>query len=151
FHGREYLHPVFDGIRGSFQALAFDNRILGIVLMVAFVVHLAWRCREGLHAALNALAWTAALIAWWGLACISRGSLATPDAIRYVFPGSVFILLALIPVKPLTLSPRLRSPLAAGALVVIGALIVLVVHGPIADAAQTQRQIAIAAKRTSAL
>jgi len=145
-----YVHTTFDGIRNSFDALAFDNHFAGTILMVAFVVHLAWRLRQGLQASVNVLAWTTALIVCWLLLADSRGTLANVNSIQYVLSGSVFILLALIPTKPLKLPELTRSPVAALALVVAGALIVVGNQGPITDAAHTQRQVSLASKRMSA-
>ena len=75
----ELIRKVYEGVLGTFEALAFDNRVLGVLLAIAFAIHLVWRIRQGLAAAANAIAWSAALLVWWaGLAYYPRCSASIP-------------------------------------------------------------------------
>ena len=122
----ELIRKVYDGVLGTFEALAFDNRILGVLLAIAFAIHLVWRIRQGLAAAANAIAWSAALLVWWTGLAYSRGALVDSDNFRYVYVGAVFVVLAMIPPKRVKLPEATRSLAAAvAAMVAIGGIVLL--------------------------
>ena len=74
----DLIRKVCEGVLATFEALAFDNRILGVLLAIAFAIHLVWRIRQGLAAAANAIAWSTALLVWWAGLAYSRGAWLTP-------------------------------------------------------------------------
>ncbi len=141
------VHTAFDGIRGSFDALMFGNRTLGTVLAIVFLLHLGWRLRSGITSAANAIAWSAALIVWWAMLVYTRGEATEVGSTTARLVGAVFIVLASVPPTRLTLPDRLRSPVAAIALLVVAALFVVVNHSAIRDAAHASRENATATRR----
>jgi hypothetical protein len=141
------VRTAFDGIRGSFDALMFGNRILGTALAIVFLLHLGWRLRSGITASANALAWSAALIVWWAMLVYTRGELTNIGSLTERLVGAVFIVLAAIPPERLSLPERWRSPIAAVTLVVVAGLIGLANHGGIADEADARRVSATSTRR----
>lgn len=103
------------GVIASFETVALGNRIGGVLVGVAFVVHLGWRVwtRRGAQAA----AWAAGLAAWWVILIQSRGALAEADVTRYRLVGAVFVVLSLVPEEAVrwpTLPGLRLEPPAAG-------------------------------------
>ena len=94
----------------SFRYLALGNRVMGGVLLVAFVAHAGWRVRQGLAAAANVLAWSAALLFWWFGLMWSRWLLidAAPG-FRYQWVSAGYILLAVLPASRVT-APSWAAP-----------------------------------------
>ena len=89
---------VWHGVVQSFAGVTFGNRAGGVVLLVVFVVTVAWRCRHGLRAGAGGLAWTVGLLAWWIGLSISRGGLfASPDRGYYDLIGTAFVVMAAVP------------------------------------------------------
>jgi hypothetical protein len=131
---------VVEGIKASFRGLAFDNRVLAVVLAAAFVVTLCWRLRKGLQASRNQVAWTVALFAWWVALAYSRGSVVEPHTFRYALAGSAFVILAFLPTRATTWR-MLDRPIALAAGVVFAVLVVVVNHGSIFE---SQRQLGYA-------
>ena len=136
------VHAVYDGVRASFDGLAFGSRVGGIVLGVLFLAHLLWRLQQGLRASAIALAWSAALIVWWVGLAFNRAVLLDPETFRYQMFGSVMVLLALLPPAPIVRMRAWRTPVAALALAAFVAVLALANHGPTVDAAHLQRQFA---------
>ena len=125
------LHFTRDGITGSFQGLVLDNRLLGVVLGILFLVNLGRALRRGPVIARHQLAWTAALCAWWIGLSYSRGLLASSDTVRYRFVGSAFVILAFLPAqRPSRLLWKLRRVGIVAGLIVAG-LVVYANHGGI--------------------
>ena len=133
------IREAFEGVVNTFEALAFGIRPLGILLALAFAAHLGWRLRQGLVASANVLAWTAALSVWWIGLIYSRGILADTETFRYLFVGAVFIVLAMIPPKPLKLPDATRSLTAAVAVALAIGVAVLVNRPDIVDQAERGR------------
>jgi hypothetical protein len=136
---RQVVDATFNGVVASFDGLALDWRPIGIVFMIAFVVHLAWRLTQGLSMAANVLAWTAALVVWWFGLAYTRGTGANPHLFRYQMFGAVLVLLALLPPKPLLLAPEWSSLRGALVLMVVAGLIALVNFGAVKDGADQLR------------
>jgi hypothetical protein len=112
----------------SFRFIALGNRVAGGILLALFIVHAVWRVRQGLGAAANVLAWTAALLFWWFGLFWSRWLLISdPPAFRYEWVSAGFIFLAVLPPRPVTLpswaaaSTRKRSIVAATGVLLIAA------------------------------
>jgi hypothetical protein len=121
----QMFHFVIDGVNASFQGLVGGNAALGVVLTVLFAANLAWQLRRGLIAARWALAWTAALVAWWAGLSFSRGQIVRAETFRYALVGSVFVVLALLPpVQQLPRWRRIENPAAIAAGLLAAALIV---------------------------
>ena len=135
------IREAFEGVVNTFEALAFGIRPLGILLALAFAAHLGWRLRQGLVASANVLAWTAALSVWWLGLIYSRGILADTETFRYVFVGAVFIVLAMIPPKPLKLPDATRSLTAAVAVALAIGVAVLVNRPDIVDQAERDARL----------
>jgi hypothetical protein len=119
----------------SFRYLALGNRVVGAVLLAMFIAYAGWRVRQGLAAAANVLAWSAALLSWWFALMWSRWLLidATP-AFRYEWVSVGYILLAVLPADrctpPSWASPRTRKGAIVGTLgvVLVAALLALAVR-----------------------
>lgn len=84
----------------SFASLALTNRAAGVVLLAAFVIHAIWRLRQGLDAAANVLAWSAALMLWWFGLVRTRWPFLEEPSFRYELLSAGFILLAVLPRRP---------------------------------------------------
>jgi hypothetical protein len=103
----------------SFRYLALGNRVAGGVLLAMFITYAAWRIRQGLAAAANVLAWSAALLFWWFGLMWSRWLVIGPTpAFRYEWVSAGLILLAVLPagqfVRPSWASPRTRKGAIVG-------------------------------------
>jgi hypothetical protein len=136
YDAAEMLRATVEGVMASFDGLTLGNRAGGLVLAAAFVVHLAWRVRQGLANAANAMAWSAALILWWFGVVYTRQGLVDATTFRYQFVGSVFVLLALLPPAPLRFANRWTSWVAAAVLVSVASAGVLANYGEIAERAE---------------
>ena len=126
-----------------FQGFAMDNTVLAVVLLVGFVGLAIWTLTKGLNAGANFVAWSAALVVFVALLVTSRGGLATAEAFRYRFAALVFVLLAVVPRRPIVWPARFpittdKRWLFAGAAVVLllGAARGLAVRSDLQDAAR---------------
>jgi hypothetical protein len=124
----ESLDFARDGLAGSFEGLVGGNRLLGFVIGIVFVMNLGWRLRKGPGAARHELAWSAALVFWWVALAYSRGLLASSDAVRYRFVGSVFVILAFLPSQRLTRARRIPGRAEVFAGLVVAVLVVYTNH-----------------------
>lgn len=118
-----------------FQHLGLDNPVLSVALLVAFVAYGVWRLRQGLDAASNFLAWSAALTVW----SVGLGTARGPDALingywqlgeivyRYQLVALVFVLLAVVPREPIRW-PR-QVAIATDAWRQVAAAVLVVVAG----------------------
>ena len=132
---------------GSFRFLALGNRLLGVVLLAVFLVHAAWRIRQGLGAAANVLAWSAALLFWWLGLMWSRVIVVLTDELpfRYEWVSAGYILLAMVPMRRVHLpawasaSTRKNAILAATGVLLVAAFLA---HAVRPDAQAFARQAA---------
>jgi hypothetical protein len=148
-HGRAAVDRAIDGVRGSFDALAFGSRFVGALFGIAFVVSLVWRLRAGLVAAANALAWTAAVVVWWAGLVYSRGALIDTGAFRYQFTSAVFIVLATMPsgTASAASAARWRSPVAAFLVLAFAGVVVWANGDEISHLADLRRSYARATQQ----
>jgi hypothetical protein len=124
------VHATSSGIVRSFETLAAGNRVLAAIIALLFVANLVWRVSQGARAASNAIAWIAALGAWWVGVAYSRGELVSLVAFRYEYVGAALLVLAFMPPSPVQWSSRaLRSPGVAAAVLAVGVLIAFAYHG----------------------
>ena len=141
---------VIDGITYSFQLLSPGGRWLGIPLAILFLAGIVWQFRGGTRAAAMGLAWTFAILAWWGGLAFTRAGLQSgePDSLRYRIVTYGFAALALLPLaKSLRLRQFLISRRAlAVALAASAALVAINAPGIFrqvdSDAAKYRRQAA---------
>jgi hypothetical protein len=146
----DHARYLFDGVTYSFQFFAPGGRWLGIPLAIVFVACIAWQLRAGVRAAAQALAWTFAIVVWWGGLAITRAGAHTgePDSFRYRVVTCGFAALALLPLaKSLRARQLLTSRRAlAIALVACAALIAInapgIFHRVETDAADYRQQAA---------
>ena len=126
---------VVDGIAASFRGLVFDNRVLAVLLGIAFVLTLCWRMRQGVRACRSEIAWTVALVAWWVGVAYSRGVVAGSDVVRYNLIGSTFLVLAFLPTLPTRRTTRrsFDGPVGLVGGVALALLVVVLNHGAIFD------------------
>lgn len=100
---------VRDLFLAPFYQAGFHLWPLAAALVVAYFVWGAMQLRGGLRAGANFVAWTAATVAW-GLSLVqSRGSYASPAIFRYAYLSLGFVLLAVVPRRPIRW-PRALSP-----------------------------------------
>jgi hypothetical protein len=136
----------------SFRYLALGNRALGGVLLAVFIIHGAWRIRQGLGVAANVLAWSAGLLFWWFGLMWSRWLLigAVPP-FRYQFVSVGFILLAVLPPGRVALptwalvSTRKSALLATTGVLLVAAVLVVSVRP---DAQEFARRSAVIGRAT---
>ncbi len=103
------------------------NRVwLGYVLLAAFVVVGVLALRRGLGSGANFVAWSVAVVVWGLGLANSRGILADVHVFRYRYGALVFVLLAVVPRRPIRWPERF--PIAADRrYLVAGAALVLVI------------------------
>jgi hypothetical protein len=102
----------------SFRFLALGNRVAGGILLALFIVHAVWRVRQGLGAAANVLAWTAALLFWWlGLFWSRWLLIGDPPPFRYEWVSAGFIFLAVLPPRQVTLPSWTSASTRKGAII----------------------------------
>jgi hypothetical protein len=110
----------------SFRFLALGNRVAGGILLALFIVHAVWRVRQGLGAAANVLAWTAALLFWWFGLFWSRWLLiGDPPAFRYEWVSAGFIFLAVLPPRPVTLPSWAAASTRKGSIVATAGVLLM--------------------------
>lgn len=133
-----------------FQHLGFQQPPLAGGLLMAFVGYGAWRVRSGADEAANFLAWTAGLVVWCGGLGLARGPDALvngfwqlgPVVFRYQVVTLAFVLLALVPRRPLrwptplpaTTDPR-HVAAASGMLLLVAGVAALALRQPIEERA----------------
>ena len=111
----------------SFAALAVGVLPLEIVLAVAFAPCTSdIGCSRASSLSANVLAWTSALVVWWIGLLYARGIYLGSETVRYLYVGAVFIVLAAIPPRPLTLPKPARTLQAAVAVVLLIGVVMLV-------------------------
>lgn len=98
----------------------------GALFAVTFVIRASFAIKGGLRGSANLVAWTGALSVWLVALAWTRDAY-TGYVFRYDFVGLGFVLLAMIPTKPIQ-SPRLR-PRATTRNTVIIAVAILAVAG----------------------
>lgn len=132
-----------DLVVGVFENLALGSRPLAVVLLVAFVGFGLWRLRAGLDAAANVVGWSAGLVVWAVALGFSRAGLGEEGAFRYEFVGLVFVLLAVVPRRPIhwperfpLVADRRWVAVAACLLLVAGAARGLAVRSDLQDSAR---------------
>ncbi len=127
----ENLDYLRHGVSASFRALAFGNRILGLMLVALFAANLIWRLRKGPRNARHELSWCAALLVWWlGLAYSREGT----DALvfRYELVGSAFVILGSLPAhRPTWAGREVNSRGVVAAAIVVAGLLVYENHNAI--------------------
>lgn len=112
----------------AFESIALGNEIAAVGVLAALAVYGLWRLRQGLDAAANVIAWSAALVVWACGLAYSRGDLADVAAFRYQFPAMGFILLAVVPRRPIRWPERV-AVLARDRWLAAAAVLVLVLGG----------------------
>ena len=127
---------VWDLVYKSFEDVALGSWVVAIVLMLAFVIRAASMLRAGRQEAANLLAWTSAALVWAGGLALTRWFLVDIEStpFRYRLPMVCFLLLAVIPRRPVRwpaglaerLDRRWAVAFAAAVLVVGGARAVVV-------------------------
>lgn len=95
-------------LAGSFSSLALANDVGGWIVLGLFVAVVYRRLYQGVAASAEALAWTAALGAWWFGLAWNRSFYANEDIFRYKQVSAVLILLAVTPRVPVDWSPLTR-------------------------------------------
>jgi hypothetical protein len=146
---------VVNGIIRSFDGLVGDNRVLGGILIVLFIVALVWTVAHGaqvaraartgvagcalagLRAADHQLAWSAALVTWWVGLAYSRGLYAFAGVFRYQFVGSGLVVLAFLPSRrPARLAALVARPAALWGAVALSALVIAANHASVTRESQ---------------
>jgi hypothetical protein len=135
YDAAEMVRAMAEGIMASFDGLALGYRAGGIVLAAGYVLHLAWRVRQGLVNAANAISWSAALVLWWFGVVYTRQGLVEATTFRYQFVGSVFVLLAVLPPTPLGFANRWTSWVAAAVFLLVASAAPLANYRDIAERA----------------
>ncbi|MSO86694.1 MAG: hypothetical protein EXQ71_04135 [Acidimicrobiia bacterium] len=115
---RPTTRPAFDDVlKHALEVMAspFEHLSMGIpgvavTLALLFCAVGVWRLRQGMESAANFLAWTTALVIWAIGVAYGRGSPAMVIYFRYQLLALGFVLLALLPRKPIEWPPRV--PLA---------------------------------------
>ena len=109
----ESLRCAGDVAVSPFGHLGLGNTALTAIVLIAFVGYGLWCLRQGLVAASNFLAWTVALAVWTAGLAYSRGSyfLWLPEvevdlSVRYVLLALGFVLLAVVPRRPIVWPTR---------------------------------------------
>lgn len=115
-----------------FVKAGLDDRVAAALLAVAFVAWAVTRLRGGLASGANVIAWTAAVVMWAVALGRSRGPIADAQTFRYGYLALGFVLLAVVPRRPLEHRFHLRSEAgsvlprwalgAAAAVLVLGGL-----------------------------
>ncbi len=108
----------------AFLNAGFGSQWLGYVLVVAYVAVGVLALRQGLRAGANFLAWSAAAVVWAVGLANNRGVFADIHVFRYRYGALVFVLLAVVPWRPIRWSARFpiasdRRWIVAGAAVVL--------------------------------
>ncbi len=99
---RDGIRTALDGSFASFEALAAGTFIGGAVLAVLSASLLWWRVGHDRDATRMQLAWMSGLAMWWiGLAWSRPDAASSPNTPRYAYVGAVFVLLSVIPPRPL--------------------------------------------------
>ena len=123
---------VRDLVLAPFYQVGFQHWPLAALLLIAFLVWGGLQLRRGLVAGSNFLAWTAALVGWSMALVQSRGSTATATTFRYGFVALGFVLLAIVPRRPIrwpaALSASNRAWALAAVVIVFGYAGLRVVH-----------------------
>ena len=126
-----------------FQAFAMNNTVLAVILLIVFIGLAIWTLTKGLNAGANFLAWSAAVVVWTAGLVTSRGGFATAETFRYRYGALLFVLLAVVPRRPIVWPARFpittdKRWLFAGAAVVLvlGAARGLAVRSDLQHAAQ---------------
>ena len=104
---------VWRGIIGTFDVLAAGRHGLGIALAVLFAGFVVWRVASRSSAGIGALAWSAAVVAWW-VGVVESRSWYGFDAPRYRHVAAVFVVLAVLPPSASHAARRFGSRLAVG-------------------------------------
>jgi hypothetical protein len=123
---------VIDGITYSFQLFQPGGRWLGIPLAILFVAGILWPLRKGVRAGAMGVAWTLAILAWWGGLALTRAGaeIGAPDSFRYRVVTCAFAALALM---PLAMSPKLKQFLLsrrALAIALAVSAVLVAINGP---------------------
>lgn len=117
------MWATIDNFGRSFQSLGDGNKVLGLLIGLAFAARAVHLLRRGPAAAANLLAWSAAFVVWWVGVVWMRGSLAAYGQFRYTFFAMVLLLLAVMPISPIHVKmrwlPESRQVTAAFAIVIV--------------------------------
>lgn len=111
----------------AFENLGFQSGVLAMLLVATFVGLAVWRLTQGRSSAANIVAWSAALAVWGVGLAVSRGPLASPDTSRYEYVATCFVLLAVVPRRPIDW--RAVLPVAVDRRLLVGAAGVVLVVG----------------------
>ena len=103
------------------QDMSRGHVLLAIVVVAAVVVVVVHRQVSPRLAAVLALP-----LFYWGLTALSRADLNEPDASRYLYPGAIFVALALVELARLVPLPRGRAVLVILLGLVVAATVVSV-------------------------
>jgi hypothetical protein len=120
---------------------------MGGVLLVIFIAHAGWRIRQGLAAAANVLAWSAALLFWWFGLMWTRWLLIDAAPFRYQWVSAGYVLLAVLPAGRVTApswaapSTRRGTIVGTAAVALVAAFLVLSVRPDAQTFARTHAAI----------
>lgn len=108
----------------AFLNAGFGSQWLGYALVVAFVAVGVLALRQGLRAGANFLAWSTAAVVWAVGLANNRGVFADIHVFRYRYGALAFLLLAIVPARPLRWPARFpitsdRRWIVAGAALVL--------------------------------
>ena len=125
------VRSVLDGWLGSFEAVAAGAFVGGAALAFASACLLGWRTAHDRDAARMQVAWMAGVLVWWiGLVWSRENTASSLDTPRYEYVGAVFVLLSLIPPRPVTLVRRHARHPAIAALALVSILAVVAANHP---------------------
>ncbi len=126
-----------------FQSLALGFTPLAVALMIAFVAYAVWALSKGLRSGANVVAWSVAFVVWAVGLASSRGTLVNVTTFRYRYVALGFVLLAVVPKRPIVWPAcfpinvdRRWLNVAAVAILLLGTARALAVRSDMQDAAQ---------------
>ncbi len=85
----------------AFETAALGNSVVAVGLVAAFLAYGIWTVAKGLKHSVNFLAWTVGVAIWAIGLANSRGLFVTVTIFRYRYTALVFILLAVVPPRPI--------------------------------------------------
>jgi hypothetical protein len=113
---------VRDLVLSPFHAAAYGNRLVAYALLGGFLAWGAWQLRGGLRQGANFLAWSAADVVWAAALVQNRGVFVDDANFRYRYVALGFVLLAVVPRRPIRWPERMVGPGWARAVAALGVL-----------------------------
>jgi hypothetical protein len=147
---------IRDLFYAAFRNIALDNVVVAWLLLAAFVAYGIRVLISGLRNSANFVAWSIGIIFWGVGIAQSRGVFSDASAFRYRYTALGFVLLAIVPVYPISWPIRTRLETdrralyaAAAVILVLGAARGLAVRSDLRTFGEVQNNIGLTTRGES--